>query len=116
MGMNFFQFEGVFDRLVAADARTVISVFISTADALDHHQALGAQQAFISLADPLLQFEVGQYLFIFTVKVLRGLIRLGTYGDDSGAVLDLGWPSFRFILGQNIAIVRGRVGFGGLRI
>ena len=67
----------------------VISVFLSAADTLDHHQIPGVEQLFISFGDLLSQFQMGQYPIIFSIKVFSGFIFIGTDSDDGGSMFYL---------------------------
>jgi hypothetical protein len=68
---------------------TVISIFVSAADTLDHHQASGVDQLFFSFGDPLLQLKVGHDPVIFPIKVFGGFIFIRTDSDDRCSVFYL---------------------------
>jgi hypothetical protein len=51
--------------MAAAYPAAVISVFISAADALDHHDAFGLHYRFVRLGNPLSQRKVGHHPVIF---------------------------------------------------
>ncbi len=98
--------------MAATDPAAVISLFISAAHALDHHQTLGVDHPFFSFGDSLSQLQLGQYPVIFPIKVLGGLVFLGTGGDDRYAVTYLLDHPPGLHLGGEIAHVTGNAGDG----
>ena len=62
---------------------------------------------FFPPGDPLFQFKLGQDPVIFSVKVFGGLIDIGAYGDDGGAVLDLRNPFIGLYPGYKIPDITG---------
>ncbi len=95
--------------MTAAYPAAVIPVFVSAADALDHHDAPGVDYRFIFSGNLLSQIKVGQHPVILPIKVFGGFIFLGTNGDDGGAMLNLRHPSFGGHPGQEIADISGRL-------
>ncbi len=72
--------------MATADPTAVISLFISTADTLDHHQTPGIDHLLFFSRDPLPQLDLGQHALLFSVKIFGGLVFLSAGRDDRNAV------------------------------
>ena len=75
--------------MTATYPAAVISVLISAANTLDHHQTLGINYLFFSLGNLFPQLNVGEYLVVFSIKVFGGFVYIGAYGDDGGTMFYL---------------------------
>src|SRR5271157_2815521 len=82
--------------------RAVISLFISAAHALDHHETFSGSYLFVSFSDPLLQLKVGHYPVIFSIKVFGRRIYISTYSKNRCTVFYFRESSFRLHRGHEI--------------
>jgi len=88
-GIEFSELQGVLDGLAATDTAAVILVFLTTADTLDHHQALGAGHFFVAVCDLAFQLKLGDNPIVLTIKVFGRLMFLGTGRKDGDPVRNL---------------------------
>ena len=77
----------------------VVALLVPAADALDHDDALGREDLFVALRDPLLQLEMGHHPLVFAVEVFGRDV-------DIGAVAMTAAPCF--IVGRSpVGLYRG---------
>ncbi len=87
-GLLFFDGDTVFQRILAADPRTVIGRFLARADTLDHHVGLAGRR--LSLSEQILELALGDDLFRIVVAVFIRRIFDAAGGDQDRSMLDDG--------------------------
>ena len=101
--IQFFEFQGVLERLATTDATAVVAPFFTTTDALDHHQAFCSGDAGV-LCDYLpFQFQLGEHPLVAAVEIFRRAVLCGAGGNDGDAVGNLPYPARRGDAGDKIA-------------
>ena len=78
--------QGIFDRILAADAATVVKFIVAGTDALNHNGRGDIGNAL--LLNAITQFQLGHHPLILIVKVFDRSIFMGACGHDDGPVVD----------------------------
>ena len=99
--------------MTATDPAAIISVIISAANTLDHHQTFGVDDIFLPLGDALLKLQVSHDPVIFPVKVFGRFMDIGTYCNYRCAMFYLPDPSLSNHSGDEIPHITRNIRDGG---